>query len=135
MYLLEELWPNYIALFIILEIYEVQWQRAKTILGMLARMFQHYHKSIFLFLLMHPTFYFAIALMILSDFNGYAVTLFAIKAVDIGTKITLIKKVFIDKEMDEQLSIALLTPLNGVLPYVGVFLYPVLIYFVFNAGI
>ncbi|MEA1982781.1 MAG: hypothetical protein U9N39_04485, partial [Campylobacterota bacterium] len=110
----------------------VQWQKANTIIGMLARMYSHYQKSIFIFLVMHPTFYFAMALMVLSDYNTYALTLFSIKAVDIATKIVLIKKVFIDKNIDEELTLTLLAPLNKFLPYIGVALYPILIYFVFT---
>ena len=121
---------NYIVVFIVLEIYEVQWQKATTIIGMLARMYEHYQKSIFIFLVMHPTFYFAMALMVMSDYNIYAISLFAIKAVDIATKIVLIKKVFIDRDLSEEMTLALLAPLNRFYPYIGVVLYPVLIYLV-----
>ncbi len=121
---------NYIVVFIALEVYEVQWQKATTIIGMLARMYEHYQKSIFIFLVMHPTFYFAMALMVMSDYNVYAITLFSIKAVDIATKIVLIKKVFIDRDLSEELTLALLAPLNRFYPYIGVVLYPVLIYLV-----
>jgi len=122
---------NYIILFIFLEVYEVQWQKANTLIGMLARMYEHYKKSIFIFLIMHPTFYFAIGFMILTDFNVYAVTLFSIKAVDIATKIVLIKKVFIDKEMSTEMTMALVAPLNKYLPYIGVWAYPLCIYLAF----
>ena len=121
---------NYIVVFIALEVYEVQWQKATTIIGMLARMYEYYQKSIFIFLVMHPTFYFAMALMVMSDYNVYAITLFSIKAVDIATKIVLIKKVFIDRDLSEELTLALLAPLNRFYPYIGVVLYPVLIYLV-----
>ena len=115
-------------MFLVIEIYEVQWQKAKSIMGMLAQMYQYYSKSIFLFLVMHPTFYFAIAFMILSQYNIYALTLFAVKAVDIGTKIFLIKRVFIDKEVSEELASALLAPIRDFMPYIGIIAYPPLIY-------
>lgn len=112
----------------LLEIYEVQWQKAETMLGMLARMYHHYQKSIFLFLLMHPTFYLSIYLMMLTDFNGYAVAVFAMKGADIATKIIFIKKIFIDKEVSKEVSLALLAPLNRYMLYIGLLLYPPLIY-------
>ena len=87
---------NYIILFILLEVYELQWQKATTMIGMLARMYEHYKKSIFLFLIMHPTFYFSIFFMLVTEYNFYAVLLFSIKILDIGMKIMLIKQVFID---------------------------------------
>jgi hypothetical protein len=118
----------YIILYIFLELYEVQWQKAQTIMGMLARMYAYYSKNVFLFLLMHPTFYFAIWFVLETNYNGYAVTLLLFKAADIITKMLLIKKVFIDKDLDEQMQLSLFTPIGDYLPYVGLLLYPFFIY-------
>ena len=119
---------NYIILFIVLELYEVQWQKAGTMMGMLARMYQHYARSIFLFLIMHPTFYLFMALMILTDYNIFALMLFVIKAVDIFMIIILIKQIFIDKQTTNELTLALLAPINKFLPYLGLIAYPPLIF-------
>lgn len=119
---------NYIVLYLLLEIYEVQWQKAGTIVGMLARMFETYKKSIFLFLVMHPTFYFAIWFMIVTDYNIYALSLFGIKMIDIAMKIVLIKQVFIEKKVTHDLSVALLAPINSYMPYMGVVVYPPFIF-------
>ena len=119
---------NYIVIFMALELYEVLWQKANTLLGMLARMYQHYHKSVFVFLLMHPTFYFAVAFMMLSDYNIYGIILLSIKTVDISTKLILLKQVFITKEISSEMSLMLLTPLHKLLPYMGLVAYPPLIY-------
>ncbi|WP_246153839.1 hypothetical protein [Sulfurimonas indica] len=118
----------YIAIYIVLELYEVQWQKAQTIMGMLARMYEQYHKSIFLFLIMHPTFYFAIWFAFETNYNGYAIALLLLKSADILTKMVLIKKVFIDRDLDEQMQLSLFTPIGPYLPYIGVFLYPFFIY-------
>ncbi len=133
--MIEDTLLNYIILFIVLELYEVQWQKANTMIGMLARMYQQYSKSIFVFLLMHPTFYFAIMFMILSDYNTYAIAIFLIKGIDIAIKILLLKKVFIEKELSQELSLALLSPLHKLVPYIGLLVYPPLIYIVFRAGL
>jgi len=119
---------NYVVIFMALELYEVLWQKANTLLGMLARMYQHYHKSVFVFLLMHPTFYFAVAFMMLSDYNIYGIILLSIKTVDISTKLILLKQVFITKEISSEMSLMLLTPLHKLLPYMGLVAYPPLIY-------
>jgi hypothetical protein len=111
-----------------LELYEVQWQKAETIMGMLARMYQWYHKSIFLFFIMHPTFYFAVWFTLETNYNPYAVTLLLFKSADIITKIVLIKKVFIDKELSEEFTVSLFTPIGPYMPYVGILLYPFFIY-------
>lgn len=126
--MVEDTLLNYIFIFILLEIYEVYWQKATTLIGMLARMFEFYNKNIFIFLLKHPTFYFAIWFMIVTDYNIYALGLFAIKMLDIGTKIFLMKKVFIDKDISPELSLTILAPLNKYLPYIGVIAYPPLIF-------
>ena len=114
----------YLIIYIVLEIYEVQWQKAQTIMGMLARMYQWYQKSAFLFLLMHPTLYFAIYFVMLTHFNGYAVALLSFKAADILTKMFLIKKVFIEQSLDKEMQEALFTPIGSILPYIGIILYP-----------
>lgn len=126
--MIDDIILNYIILFIVLELYEVQWQKAGTMMGMLARMYQHYQRSIFLFFIMHPTFYLFMALMILTDYNIYAVILFVIKAVDIFMKIILIKQIFIDKQTTHELILALLAPINKFLPYIGLIAYPPLIF-------
>jgi hypothetical protein len=118
----------YIVVYILLELYEVQWQKAQTIMGMLARMYAQYQKSVFLFLIMHPTFYFAIWFVLQTHYNAYAVALLLFKAADITTKMLLIKKVFLDKDLDEEMQRSLFTPIGDYLPYMGVILYPFFIY-------
>lgn len=130
--MINELLLNYIIIYIILEIYEVQWQKATTMIGMLARMYEYYSKNIFLFFIMHPTFYFSIFIMIVSNYNTYAVFFFSIKILDIAMKIILIKQVFIDKDISTELSLALLTPLNKYLPYMGLAVYPPFIFLAFS---
>ncbi len=118
---------NFVIIFIFLELYEVSWQKASTLIGMLARMYEYYSKNIWLFLIMQPAFYFSIAFAMLSDYNPYALMLVFIKAADVATKIILIEQVFVKKELSEDLSMALLAPLNGFLPYMGALFYPILI--------
>ena len=126
--MIDEYVLNYIIIFMVLELYEVLWQKATTLIGMLARMYQHYHRSVFVFLLMHPTFYFLLAFMMLNDYNIYAVLLLSIKTMDIVMKLILIKQVFIDKEISSEMSMMLLTPIHKFLPYIGLVAYPPLIY-------
>jgi len=125
--MIEEYVLNYVLLYVLLESYEIWWQRAGTLLGILARMFEYYRKNIWLFLLMQPTFYFSIVFMMLCDYNIYSVIFLSIKAGDVLTKITLLKKVFIDKEVSKELSEVLLVPINQVFIYIGLIIYPILI--------
>lgn len=118
----------YIFIYIAFEVYEVQWQKAPTMFEMLAKMYHYYQKSIFVFLLMHPTFYFAILFMMMTHYNIYALILFAIKSADIATKLLLMKQLFIDKKISAQMSAMLQTPLHWAMPYIGLSVYPFLIY-------
>jgi hypothetical protein len=123
----EEYILNYVLLYILLEGYEIWWQKAETLLGILARMYQHYTKSVWLFFLMQPTFYFAMLFMMLCEYNIYSVLLFTIKTSDVLTKTILIKKVFLDKEVSLELSQVLLRPINQIFLYLGLIIYPALI--------
>ena len=125
--MINDLILNYILLFIILEIYEISWQKAPSIMGMLIRMQKYYKKSIFLFLIMQPTFYFAIGFAMLSNYAPSALILLFIKTFDIATKILLIEQVFTKKELSQDLSLILLAPINSFLPYIGLLIYPFLI--------
>lgn len=119
---------GFLLLYILLEVYEVQWQKAETLMDMLARMYRYYHKSIFLFFIMHPTFYFAVWFMFYTNYNPYALALLFFKTADIASKIIMIQKIFIEKEISREFAQSLLTPIGSYLPYAGLALYPFFIY-------
>lgn len=125
--MIDDLILNYVLLFVFLELYEITWQKAPSIMGMVIRMYRYYSKSIFLFLLMQPTFYFSIGFVMLSDYNVYAMILLFLKTVDVATKILLIEQVFTKRELSQDLSLILLAPINSFLPYMGLLIYPPLI--------
>ncbi|MCK4875342.1 MAG: hypothetical protein KAR81_07065 [Sulfurimonas sp.] len=96
-------------------------------MGMIIRMNNYYSKSIFLFLIMQPTFIFSIGFFILTDYNIYAMILLFIKTVDVVTKILLIEQVFTKRKLSQEMSLILLAPINNFLPYMGLLIYPPLI--------
>jgi len=120
---------SYLMLFIFLELYEVSWQKAPSMMGMIVRMHKQYAKNILVYLLMQPTFYFAIGFAMITNYNPYALMLLFIKTVDMATKIILIEQVFVKKEISQDLSMALIAPLNPFLPYIGLGIYPFLVIF------
>ncbi|MDQ1264032.1 MAG: hypothetical protein QG559_1033 [Campylobacterota bacterium] len=126
--MINELILNYIILFILLELFEISWQKAPSIMGMLLRMHKYYAKNIFLFLIMQPTFYFAVGFAMLSGYDTYALMLLFFKTVDIASKILLLEQVFIKRKLSYDMSLILLAPINGFLPYLGLVFYPILIY-------
>jgi hypothetical protein len=66
--------------------------------------------------------------MIFTDYNMYALILFGIKTADIATKLVLIKQLFVDKETSAEISMMLQTPIHWFLPYIGLTIYPILVY-------
>jgi len=117
--------------YLLLEFYEIQWQRADSMMGMLIRMYPNYKKSPFLFFAMHPTYYYVIFLLI--SMNEYSILLLMlfIKTVDIATKVLLIQQVFEKRQLSHEMSLMLLTPLHPLMPYIGMLIYPPFIYMAF----
>jgi len=117
----------FMILYLLLEGAEVFWQKAPTMLEMLVRLRQRYEQSIFLFLLLHPTYYFAIWLILKTQLSIPAIILLFIKTVDIATKIVLMQQVFEKKEVSMPLHEMLMAPLEKWMPYVGFVVYPPLV--------
>jgi hypothetical protein len=118
-----------IMLYIALELFEIQWQKANTLMNILGQLYRYYHKNLILFFLMHPTYYFAIALAMITDLSFSAIALLFIKTIDMATKILLIQQVFEKKELSPEMSAMLLTPLSPLMPYLSIAVYTPLVYF------
>lgn len=85
----------------LLEIFEASWQRATTIEGMLYNSYYYYQKSIFLLFLMHPTFYFVLFVSLATQtLNFGIVTILTLKSIDLIFKVDIIKKHFVDNNLD-----------------------------------
>ena len=113
--------------YLFLEGFEVTWQKAPTMLEMLIRIRRRYDKSIFYFLLLHPTYYFAIWLILETRMALPAVLLLFIKTIDIATKIVLMQQIFDKQEASAQLQEMLIMPLAKWMPYAGFAVYPPLV--------
>ena len=111
-----------------LELFEIQWQKADTMLQMLLRMRRRYQKGIFYFFLLHPTYYFAIWLILQTHMAVPAVILLFLKTLDIATKLVLIQQVFEKKEVSPPLQEMLMMPLERWMPYIGLAVYPLLVF-------
>lgn len=119
-----------ILVLILLELFEAWWQKDKTLFDVLARGYHYYQKSIFLFLLMHPTFYYILfVILFMNVFNGWMVTILLLKTVDIFFKLTLMNKLFVEKTIDASLEMILSEPLSPWLFLTGVSLYPFLLFY------
>lgn len=112
------------------ELFEAHIQRAQTLLGVLEKLYSYYQKSIFLFFLIQPGFYFILCIVILTGvLNVTMIFLLAIKIFDIFYKIELIKKVFIEREVSQEIAQMLEWKIPPMFFFMGVGLYPLLLFY------
>jgi hypothetical protein len=119
---------KFLMVYAFFELYEVYWQKGERVIDMLVRIYKYYEKSVFLVLVMHPTFYFTIFFVMFTHYNIYALILFVLKGVDIVTKLILVKQVFIDKKITDDVAMMLSMSLGNFFPYIGLMIYLPLIY-------
>lgn len=112
-----------IAAYVVSELFEIQWQKAPTMLEMLVRLYRRYRTSIFLFLLLHPTYFFAIWLILHTHLGLPSILLLFAKTADIATKLVLIQQVFEKKEISAPLHEMLVMPLEKWMPYAVLAIY------------
>ena len=114
---------------VILELFEAMIQRADTLGGVIERLYIWYRKSIFLFFLIHPTFYFILFVVISTDIlNFYMVMIIAMKVFDLFYKLELIKAIFIKQKVPADLAAMLQWRIPSWFFLMGVMLYPPLLF-------
>jgi len=112
------------------ELFEAYVQRAQTLLGVLEKLYAYYQKSIFLFFLIQPGFYFIMFIVLLTGvLNVTMVFLLAIKIFDIFYKIELMKKVFIEREVSQEIAQMLEWKMPSMFFLMGAALYPPLLFY------
>jgi hypothetical protein len=124
-----EIFSQLIIIMIVLELIEANLQKAGTLGEMIEKLYVYYNKSIFLFFIIHPTFYFVLFISLYLDIlNFYIVAILIVKTFDMFFKIELIKQLYLSNNMDDELKEMLtmrLAPWMGVL---GVFMYVPLLF-------
>jgi len=112
------------------ELFEAWLQRSETLLGVLAKLYAYYRKSIFLFFLIQPGFYIVLFIVLYTGvLNISMVVLLAIKIFDIFYKIELIRKVFIEREVSPEMAQMLQWKMPPLFLFLGAALYPMLLYY------
>jgi len=118
------------AILLLAELFEAFMQRSPTLLGVLAKLYTYYAKSIFLFFLIQPGFYFIVFVILFTGvLNASLVFLLAMKIFDIFYKIELIKKVFIEREVTQELAQMLEWKIPPLFFLMGAGMYPPLLYY------
>jgi len=121
---------TYVSILIVLELFEAYMQKADTLYGVMEKLNVWYQKSIFVFFLMHPAFYFVLFVVLVTDvFNIYMILILTFKIFDMFYKIELIKSIFIKQKVPADLSAMLEWPIPGWFFLFGVGLYPPLLFY------
>ncbi len=112
------------------ELFEAYIQRAQTLFGVLKKLYGYYQKSIFLFFLIQPGFYFILFVVVLTGvLNLTMIFLLAIKIFDLFYKMELIKKVFIERKVSQEIAQMLEWKMPSMFFFMGAALYPPLLFF------
>ena len=110
-------------IFVTLEFFESKWQKSDTLYGLLNNNFQIFQKNIFLYFLLHLTFFYTIFVSFyLNNFSFWMSSILIIKFLDISFKLSLMKKLSNGTNIEE------IIPFNmtmvPILRYMGVIIYP-----------
>lgn len=112
------------------ELFEATMQRSSTLLGVLAKLYLYYHKSVFFFFLIQPSFYVILFVIILTDtLNLTMVLLLALKIFDMFYKIELINQVFVKRQISIQIAEVLARKIPSWFFLIGVGTYPPLVFY------
>jgi len=118
------------SILIVLELFEAYMQRSDTLYGVMEKLYGWYSKSIFLFFLMHPAFYFILFVVIVTDtLNIYVILILTFKVFDLFYKLELIKKIFIQQNVPQDLAEMLDWKIPSWFFLMGVGLYPPLLFY------
>jgi len=120
----------FVGILVVLELFEVTMQRADTLYGVIEKLNVWYQKSIFTFFLIHPSLYFVLFVAIVTDvLNIYMILILAFKTFDLFYKIELIKTIFIKQKVPADLSVMLEWKIPSWFFFLGVTLYPPLLFY------
>ena len=124
---------DYVLLFVLLsslfEVVESYLQQAPTLRGMIERLYGYYSRSIFLFFLAHPSFYFMLFVALVTDkLNLSMIFILSFKIFDMFYKLDLIKRLYKTLDIPLEIQQMLDIKLPPMMAYMGVVLYPVMLY-------
>jgi hypothetical protein len=120
----------FVAILILLEIFELYIQKSDTLLGVMQKLFFWYKKSIFAFFLVHPSFYFLFFVILYTDtLNIYMILMLVFKIFDLFYKMELIKSIFIKQRVSLEIESMLEWQIPSWFFLLGLSLYPPLLFY------
>ena len=112
-----------LLIFFLLEFFESTWQKSDTLFGLVNNNFNMFRKNIFVYFILHTSFFYTIFLSIyFNNFGFWMSSIFFIKFADIALKLSIMKK------LSHGISIETIIPMNikmtPLLRYFNVLIYP-----------
>ena len=118
-----------LTIMMFLELFEIYIQRADTLKDMIHNLYSYYNRSVFLFFLVHPTFYYVLGVTLYFDtFNFYSITILVLKAFDLFFKVELIKQIYYEPVMDAELKKMMTLKMTLGVKFLAPFTYIPLLY-------
>lgn len=112
------------VIFIAIEIFESNWQKAPTLYRLIENNFLVFQKSIFLYFSLHLSFFYLIYLSLSMDnYSFLMLSIFALKFFDITLKLSIMKKLAKGEAIENILPYDV--KLSFVLRYLNVLIYPI----------
>lgn len=124
----------FLVMLIFLEFFELFWQKGSNFQEYIKNLFYFYKKGIILFILLHPTLYFIIFTQItFQNYTLLASFLVVLKFLDIGFKISIMDKIFDNKDLGSfEPMLVQNYSIPKVLKFAGLIIYPTLFFFAFS---
>lgn len=129
---MEDAWV-YILFLILFELFEIAWQYSDTLYQILEKAYRYYSKSIFVFLLMHPSFYFILFVVLATGrLNVSMIIILTLKIFDMFMKIELVRKLFIEQKLSVEMESLLHKRIYKIFFLSGILIYVPLLYIALN---
>lgn len=121
-----------LLIFIALEFFESSWQKSDSLYGLITNNFRIYNKNIFLYFILHFSFFYTIFLSLyLNNFGFWMSSILIMKFLDISFKLTMMKKLSQGQSIEEVMPMNIkMIPLYR---YMNVLIYP--LSFIFALGL
>jgi len=110
-------------IFIAIELFETNWQKSDTLYGLLNNNFLVYKRNIFVYFILHLSFFYSLYLAFnLNNFGFFMNSIIVLKFLDISFKLLLMKRLSNGKNIEELIPFNM--PISAVLRYLNVLIYP-----------
>ncbi len=110
-------------IFIALEVFESNWQKNDTLYGLIYNNFLIYQKSIYLYFILHTSFFYTLFLSVyLNNFGFWMSSIIVVKFLDMAFKLSMMKKLEQGSDIKEVMPMDIKMTL--FFRYMNVLIYP-----------